>query len=557
MLLCIDDINIAKLINQLDRKIYITYGFSDKADYQIVNWKVNENGSEFFLLCHPDTERAERVEVEGSVFKISLFGKHNIVNATAVIVQLLQLGFKVNEIKKAIIGFTGAERRSELVYRKNNTYLFDDYGHHPNEIKATIEAARARFKNKKVIVIFQPHTFSRTNFLLKEFRKCLSLADFSFILPIFASARENKSQFKIDSKDIVKGKSNLFYVQSDAQLVNRLNKVITKGDVIFTMGAGDVYKLKNKIIALINSKFEIRNSKQIINHKLQIQKNKDLSHFLTLRNRVKAEYFLEAKTKEDLVNAKRYSLENKLPLFILGGGSNLAIVKNTIAGLVVKNSYRELKILAEGRNDVIVSVSSGYPVSLLVAKSIKNGWGGFEYHQGLPGTVGGAIYMNSKWTKPVIYFGDGLFYAYLVDKNGKVKKVERNYFKFSYDYSILQKTKEIVLEAIFTLKRQNPKLVEKRAVWALEYRKKTQPFGVASSGCFFKNLGNVSAGYLIYKAGLKGFTLGDYFISPVHANFIINKGKGKRQDLLKLVKIIKEKVKEKFGVELKEEVIVV
>jgi len=266
---------------------------------------------------------------------------------------------------------------------------------------------------------------------------------------------------------------------------------------------------------------------------------------------------LEADTREDLLEGKKFALKNKLSLFILAGGSNLAIIKDKISGLVIKNSYKELKILKETDNDLLLSVSSGYPVSLLINETVNKGYQGFEYHKGLPGTVGGAIYMNSKWTKPKNYFGDNLIYAYLINDRGQDKKVNRDYFQFGYDYSYLQKSNEIILEAVFKLKKINPVILKKRAKYAFEYRKKTQPMGVKTSGCFFKNVNNRSAGQMIDQAGLKGFEVGDFFVSPIHANFIINRGNGKNKDLLKLVKIIKEKVKNKFGVELQEEVIII
>ena len=93
--------------------------------------------------------------------------------------------------------------------------------------------------------------------------------------------------------------------------------------------------------------------------------------------------------------------------------------------------------------------------------------------------------MNSKWTKPPTYFGDDLLYAYLIDEKAEVKKVGREYFQFAYDYSILQKTREIVLEGIFQLGKADPKILREKAAFALDYRKKTQPYGIASSGCFF------------------------------------------------------------------------
>ncbi len=292
------------------------------------------------------------------------------------------------------------------------------------------------------------------------------------------------------------------------------------------------------------------------NYKLQIEENKELFPYLTLRTKTKAKYYIDAKTRDDLISARKYATEKNLSFFILGGGSNLAAIKNSINGLVVKNSYKRLEVIGENKNTVDLLVSSGYPVSRLVQQTVEKGYKGFEYHKGLPGTVGGAIYMNSKWMRPVSYFGDTLIFAYLVNDRGEVIKVNHKYFQFSYDYSILQKIKEAVLEAVFRLKKVSPEILKKRAQEAFEYRLKTQPFGVATSGCFFRNPGNQSAGCLIDKAGLKGFSVGDFVVSDKHANFIINKGNGKSKDLVKLLGIIKKKVKEKFGVELKEEVII-
>ncbi|MEK7633371.1 MAG: UDP-N-acetylmuramate--L-alanine ligase [Patescibacteria group bacterium] len=547
----IDDQNLLQCINTLKA---ITYGESEKADYQIINYKISEEETTF------------EIKNVGE-FKISLFGKHNISNATAVIVQLLELGFKAEEIKKSLIGFAGAERRFEKIYFKNDIYLFDDYAHHPAEIAATINAAKTRFKNRRIVVIFQPHTYSRTSMLLKEFSESLSLSDISLILPIFASARENAKDFNVSSKDIVaKIKDSLkedslnkdcLYFESNEQLINQLDRILKEGDVVFTMGAGDVYKLKSELIKIINHKSSSFAKASEDRQKLHIERNKNLNQFNTLRTSAIAEYFLEAKTREDLVEGKKFALENNLSLFILAGGSNLAIVKEKISGLVIKNNYKELKVIKETDTDVLLSVSSGYPVSLLVNETINSGYQGFEYHKGLPGTVGGAIYMNSKWTKPESYFGENLIYAYLVNGRGQDRKVDKSYFKFAYDYSILQKTKEVLLEAVFRLKKTNPKILKKKSESAFEYRKKTQPIGVKTSGCFFKNVDGKSAGQMIDQAGLKGFEVGDFFISPIHANFIINRGNGQSKDLLKLVKIIKERVRQKFGVELEEEVIII
>lgn len=298
----------------------------------------------------------------------------------------------------------------------------------------------------------------------------------------------------------------------------------------------------------------------------KVQNFKNISPYLTLRNKVQAEYFFEAESREDFQKAVKAANTYELPLIFMGGGSNLAITKELVAGLVVRNLYQKKEVLIENENKVQLLVSSGYAVGRLVKETIEHGWEGFEYHLGLPGTVGGAIFMNSKWTRPVSYFGDNLLYGYILDKSGEIKKVAKDYFKFAYDYSILQDTKELLLEAVFELKKTDKAILKKRAEESLEYRKLTQPIGVSTCGCFFQNISDTdkerlqlptkSAGYLIDQAGLKGTQIGDFVVSDIHANFIVNKKEGRTEDLQKLIMLIKKTVKEKYDIALKEEVVV-
>ncbi len=293
----------------------------------------------------------------------------------------------------------------------------------------------------------------------------------------------------------------------------------------------------------------------------------DLFAYNTLRIRAKAQYFYEARSRADLVEVTSLAAAENLPLLVIGGGSNLAITKKEVKGIVVRNIYIKKEVVNDAPDHVDLRVSSGYPVSKLVRETTEEGLSGVEYHEGLPGTVGGAIYMNSKWTHPELYFGDTLIAANLVDKKGNEKTVERDYFEFAYDYSTLHKTKEIIIDAIFRFKKDDPKKLKKIAADSLAHRKKTQPHGVATSGCFFQNISedereqiNVptkSAGNLIDKSGLKGLELGAFIVSPHHGNFVINRGGGEPEDVKKLLTLIKTGVAKKFGIDLREEVVVI
>lgn len=297
----------------------------------------------------------------------------------------------------------------------------------------------------------------------------------------------------------------------------------------------------------------------------KVRENVDLFPYLSMRLHTKAQYFFEAKTREDLLGAIRAAFILKLPLIMVGGGSNMVFHVSVIQGLVVKNSYSAMGVEFENTEEIDLMVGSGMNMALLIQQLEEKGYSGLEYQKGLPGTVGGGVYMNSKWTLPVSYVGDCVVSAELADAQGIVKNVNRDYFEFAYDYSKLQDTHEYVISVVFRLKKLESGLVTERALNAQTYRHKTQPFGKPTCGCFFRNvseeiqkkyaLPTKSAGYLIDKAGLKGMNVGSFRVSDIHANFIMNTGGDARpEDLKTLSDLIKSKVKEKFGIELKEEV---
>ncbi len=299
----------------------------------------------------------------------------------------------------------------------------------------------------------------------------------------------------------------------------------------------------------------------------RIKKDFNISPYFTLKMQTKAEFYIEALSIDDWKEIVQFTSINKIPFFILGGGSNIAVLRNVIPGLVVRNRYMKKEIVQETEEYTDLLLSSGYPMSLVVKETTDAGLSGFEYHLGLPGTLGGAIFMNSKWTKPVSYVGDSLVEGTIMDREGNVRREKREYFSFAYDYSRLQDTREIFLEGVFRLRKEDPDALKKRAQDSLAYRKETQPFGVATGGCFFQNISQeekelhnlptTSAGYLIDHAGLKGHQEGAFVVSDKHANFVINTGQGKPEDLQKMLNLIKSTIKEKYGVDLKEEVQVV
>ncbi len=297
----------------------------------------------------------------------------------------------------------------------------------------------------------------------------------------------------------------------------------------------------------------------------RVQQGVDLFPYLSMRLHTTANYYFEAQLKEDLQKAFQAAHQLHIPFILLGGGSNAVFKGSVVKGLVVKNNVSSITALSATDAEVLIEVGSGTNMGQLVQNLSVQGLSGLEYHKGLPGTVGGAVYMNSKWLHPVCYVGDCVVSAVLIDAEGNEKKVNRDYFAFDYDFSILQKTHELLSSVVFRLQKKDVDFVINRANESVEYRKKTQPVGVATCGCFFRNISieeqkehslpTKSAGYLIDKAGMKGVQEGSFRVSDVHANFIINEGgEARPEDLMILIGKIKSKVKDQFGIILKEEV---
>ena len=287
-----------------------------------------------------------------------------------------------------------------------------------------------------------------------------------------------------------------------------------------------------------------------------------------------ADFFVEAKTREELVEAVRYAIDQKLPYLVLGGGSNVLIGDLGFRGLVIKNRTSSVKIkgfaggVDKGKVDLkeaIVEADSGVTANYLIRYTLDEGLAGLEDMLGLPGTVGGAVYNNSHHLDKL--WGDHIVEVEVLDLEGKIKKYTQKECQFDYDYSIFHKTKETILSASFQLKRGDKAKLWEVATAAVKRRSSTQPLGLPSSGCMFKNISladrmrlgvpTASAGYLIDKAGLKGLSVGGAKVSDVHANFIVNDGTAKASDVNELVALVRSKVKEKFGVDLIEEVILI
>ena len=232
-----DDENTRSILKKIKRRL-ITFGLSKKSDISIS--KIN------YLFDHVDFNIYIKDTKKNHKFRLSLQGKHNIYNAVAAIAVSVEEGISIQTIRSALKSFSGVERRLErfeLIIKNKIVTHIDDYGHHPEEIEQVIFSLRRHFKKKKVLMIFQPHRFSRTKILFKDFISTLSKVDKLFLLPIYsASEKEIKG---ISSKNLaqklnkINGK-NFCYLANHENVNDMVEKHIDKYDLVITQGAGNV-----------------------------------------------------------------------------------------------------------------------------------------------------------------------------------------------------------------------------------------------------------------------------------------------------------------------------
>ncbi|MFA6005098.1 MAG: UDP-N-acetylmuramate dehydrogenase [Patescibacteria group bacterium] len=279
-----------------------------------------------------------------------------------------------------------------------------------------------------------------------------------------------------------------------------------------------------------------------------------------------ARVFVQTSDVVELSSVLLYCKEHKIPLFVLGGGSNILFSDEGFDGVVLKVSDMQYQ-LEKKKGGALLTLGAGYVVNLAAVKLADEGLSGFEYLYGLPGSVGGAIYMNSKWPKNHYAISDTVESVSYLSETGDVKVYDKEHTKFGYGFSEFQYKKGLVLSATFRLVEKNKSEIKQLCLDVMKYRHDTQPTGVLTAGCVFKNISEEervrfdlpsrSAGYLIDVTGFKDRKFGGLLVSPVHANFFVNTGTATAHDYAELVDLIKSTVRDKFGVVLREEVMFV
>lgn len=242
---CIDDKGVKDILKKIHRPV-ISYGFSDDADVKASNIDQNKMKMAFDVSC-------DKYQKHFSV-SLNLIGRHNILNALAAISVALELDIKIKDIQKALSHFSGVSRRldyhQKLKINNKNIPLFDDYGHHPNEISEVFTSLRNTYPDKRLVVIFQPHRYSRTRDLFNDFVGCLSKVDALILLNIYSANEVPINTISSSTlADSIRRRSSIdpIVAKDIDEIVEIIPNITFENDVILTLGAGDVNKIPHQL----------------------------------------------------------------------------------------------------------------------------------------------------------------------------------------------------------------------------------------------------------------------------------------------------------------------
>ena len=238
---CLDDNGVQSIIPSINKEI-LTYGFSQQANVRAVNVKFNNFKTSYTAVYNGD--KLGRIN-------LNVMGEHNILNSLLAVATGLELDIPFGSIQKGLADYNGVFRRFEYKGEKDGVILYDDYAHHPTEIEATLKGVRDSISNR-IVVAFQPHLYSRTQDFYEDFGRSFFQSDVLLVTPIFP-AREKPlpgiTGKLISDAAIQSGHKDVHYVESNDEIIKKIKEITKSGDILITMGAGNIYKFGENFLA--------------------------------------------------------------------------------------------------------------------------------------------------------------------------------------------------------------------------------------------------------------------------------------------------------------------
>lgn len=524
-----------------DREKAVSYGWQRSHDFSAEILNLQPTQTEFLVY--------EKGKELGTI-TLGIPGKHNVLNALAAIALGTKTGVAFDQIRQALASFRGAKRRFEVKYNGTNFQVIDDYGHHPTEIQATLATAKA-LNRGRILCLFQPHRYSRTQLLKEEFGKAFADVDVLCVTDIYAASEKPLPG--------VSGQTILDQVQenfpgkpcySTPKMVDgkrQLAQIAKPGDLIITLGAGNVHEVATglaKDLKIAEAIQEILDADGGGLVKLQ----EPMAVHTTFRIGGPAQFWIEPRSIDAFVRVVNFLRLEAIPVRVIGRGSNLLVRDGGIKGAVIHPSKGEFdEVRVEGNR---IFAGAGVRLKKLASTARNAGLGGFEWMEGIPGNLGGALRMNAGAMGRQTF--DQIVSVKMLDSGGSL--VEKNKAEIEHFYRSVPELEtcfavSAVLEgAPAPLEEIDAKLAESH-----QKRRSSQPIG-ANAGCVFKNPDSTPAGKLVDELQWKGKGIGAAKVSEEHGNFILNTGKAPAQDVLDLIHKIQETAFQERGVVLETEV---
>lgn len=534
-----DDANATRLCQT--RAGAISYGFSDRADYRGADIEL-QNFASVFCVYHRGNQLGEAL--------LNVPGQHNVHNAIGVIALATELGIPFPKIAASLRKFEHARRRFEIKYASERYLLVDDYAHHPTEIRATLKTARSTGR-KRVLTMFQPHRYSRTQALRKEFGRAFDDADRVVVTDIYGS---NEAPIpgitgQLIADEITRqGHRGVSYEPRLASVHRSLGSVIDSGDLVLSLGAGNIHE---QLSILAADLVILEKLKAIVGEEGEVRLYEPLSKHTTLRVGGPAQFWVEPRTEAAFAELIRLCRGQNLPLFIIGRGSNLLVRDGGIRGVVVHPCGGDFdKIVIDG-NEITAGVGAKLKEIAYAGKSI--GIGGLEWMEGIPGAVGGGLRMNAGAMGGQTL--ENVVSVRYLDANGDAHTKTPPELDVRYRH-VGALENNYAVSAVFRGTPAPAEEITRKLEASQEKRRSSQPIA-KSAGCIFKNPDLCPAGKLVDELGLKNSRVGPARVSEVHGNFIVNDGGATAAEMLELIDRIKSVARTKRGIELETEVQIV
>jgi UDP-N-acetylmuramate--alanine ligase len=495
--------------------------------------------------------------------QVQAMGEFNASNALAALAAAQVMGATLEP--EALAHFPGVRRRQAVLHREPALTVLEDYAHHPAEIRALLSSLQRNMAaGGRLVVVFQPHRFSRTLQFKTEFAAALAIPDAVYLIDVYGAGEAPiAGGTTADLYAEIKrqgGTTPVSYFPGDtAGLLTGLLREVKAGDQVVFVGAGDIDRSAREWLEQRAVKqAEARRWDELANllagrlsRTSRVRREEPLANKTTMRVGGAARVYVEPADVNDLRTTVVVAAEQKVPLHMLGRGSNLLVPDQGVDAVVVSlrlPAWEAFEPLSDGR----VRVAAGLRLKNLCGLAAKHGMSGFEFLEGIPGNLGGALRMNAGAMGGWMF--DVVEEVEVITRAGEHRVLGRA--EMHVDYRHCAELEEAIAVAAVLRPRaagEGAAIAQQIDAYR-EKRQKSQPRD-PSAGCIFKNPEGDSAGRLIDVCGLKGERVGDAEVSSVHGNFIVNRGAATSADVIALVRRIRARVEQRAGVRLQPEVL--